>query len=65
MAYLFHKPPINRGLLGLITAYLDDYFGGFRFLPKRKISEDFALDAFGLREATVLKTFLKDSTIWL
>ena len=65
MAYLFNKPPINRGLLGGMNTSLNDYFEGFRFLPKRKISEDFALDAFGFREATVLKTFLKDSTIWL
>ena len=41
------------------------YLGGLRFLPKRKISEERALEALGLREFTALKTFLKDSTIWL
>jgi len=59
MPYLFNKPPTNRGLFGEIRAYL----GGLRFLPNKKISEDFALEALGFLDATVLKTFLKDSTI--
>ncbi len=65
MADLFAKPMYFRGLLRLFRAKIQDYLGGFRFLHKRKISEDRALEAFGFLEATDLKTFLKDSTIWL
>ena len=54
---------IKANLLTLLL--LLAYLGGLRFRPKRKISEERALEAFGLRDATVLKTFLKDSTIWL
>ncbi len=59
MAFLFNKPLYLMGYYPHKGVYL----GGFRFLPKRKISEERALEALGLREATVLKTFLKDSTI--
>jgi hypothetical protein len=65
MAYLFHKPHVFKGVIGGISAEFCAYLGGFRFRPSKKISEDFALEAFGFLEATVLKTFLKDSTIWL
>jgi len=44
---------------------LGGYLDAFRSRPSKKISEDLALEAFGFLEATVLKTFLKDSTIWL
>jgi len=54
---------IKANLLTLLL--LLAYLGGLRFRPKRKISEERAREAFGLRDATVLKTFLKDSTIWL
>jgi hypothetical protein len=44
---------------------LDDYLAGFKFLPSKKISDERALEALGFLETTFLKTFLKDSTIWL
>ena len=59
MADLFNKPMYFRGLFIRLWAYFD----GFRLRPKRKISEDLALEAFGFLEETDLKTFLKDSTI--
>ena len=54
--------------MGISSAFWADfvvYLGGFRFRPNKKISEDLAREALGFLEATVLKTFLKDSTIWL
>ena len=54
-----------RGLLGSFLVAWLPYLGGFSCLPNKNISEDLARDALGFLEATVLKTFLKDSTIWL
>ena len=61
MLHLFLKPLYLMGFFLVLGVYL----AGLRFFPKRKISEERALEALGLRELTILKTFLKDSTIWL
>ena len=53
------------GVIVAIEALFKSYLGGFRFLPRRKISDERALEAYGLLDATVIKTILKDSTIWL
>ena len=56
---------IRHGNLG-IDAHLERITGELKTaLPKRKVSADLSREALGLRGATTLKTFLKDSTIWL